>query len=60
MSLEIVYHLWHRDYTCRQYDSRESVSGEEKTPGHPEIELELELELDHLNYLFSELSSAGF
>ena len=38
MSREIVCHLWHRDYTCRQYDSRESGSGVEKTPVHPEIE----------------------
>ena len=33
-----VCHLWHMDYTCRQYDSMESESGEEKTPVHPEIE----------------------
>ena len=38
MSREIVCHLWHRDYTCRQYDSRESGSWEVKTPVHPEIE----------------------
>ena len=45
MSREIVCHLWHRDYRCRQYDSRESGSGEVKTPGRPEIECENENEI---------------
>ena len=45
MSLEIVYHLWHMDYTCRQYDSRESESWVEKTPIHPEIECRIRIRM---------------